>query len=57
MLVVLPAPLGPMNPKTWPRSTWKLTLSTALTLPNARYRFDNSIWGCDPIMAFTRFRE
>src|SRR5688572_31088466 len=33
MVVDFPAPLGPRNPTTWPRSTVKLTPSTAGTSP------------------------
>src|SRR5271163_1781511 len=36
--VVLPAPLGPSNPKTSPRRTSKLTLSTAVKLPKRLVR-------------------
>src|ERR1700722_3004227 len=36
--VVLPAPLGPSNPKTSPRRTSKLTLSTAVKAPNRLVR-------------------
>ncbi len=32
-VVVLPAPLGPRNPKISPRFTWKETPSTARTVP------------------------
>ena len=32
--VVLPAPLGPMSPLTWPDGTDMVTLSTATTPPN-----------------------
>src|SRR5947207_3584033 len=32
--VVLPAPLGPMTPSTWPGSTVKVTPARALTPPN-----------------------
>src|SRR5439155_20129192 len=33
MVVVLPAPLGPRKPTISPRSTWKVTLSMAITGP------------------------
>src|SRR5271168_3933062 len=36
--VVLPAPLGPSNPKTSPRRTSKLTLSTAVKVPKRLVR-------------------
>src|SRR5271156_5893470 len=36
--VVLPAPLGPSNPKTSPRRTSKLTLSTAVKAPKRLVR-------------------
>ena len=36
IVVVLPAPLGPINPQISPADTEKLTLSTALTLPKLR---------------------
>src|SRR5271156_433500 len=36
--VVLPAPLGPSSPKTSPRRTSKLTLSTAVKLPKRLVR-------------------
>lgn len=36
MLVVLPAPLGPMNPNTSPRRTENDSRSTALVDPNTR---------------------
>src|SRR4051794_11538641 len=35
MVVVLPAPLGPRKPKTWPSATSRLTPSTAGTPLNA----------------------
>jgi hypothetical protein len=33
IVVVLPAPFGPRKPRISPRSTRKLTSSTAMTLP------------------------
>src|SRR3954453_18991784 len=39
MVVVLPAPLGPRNAKISPRSTLKLTLSTAVKFPKVLTRF------------------
>ena len=40
--VVLPAPLAPMIPTSSPRSTLKLTLSTALSPPKLFVTFCNS---------------
>src|SRR5260370_9894475 len=37
-MVVLPAPLGPSSPKTSPRRTSKLTLSTAVNAPKRLVR-------------------
>src|SRR5713226_8111162 len=37
-IVVLPAPLGPSSPKTSPRRTSKLTLSTAVKVPKRLVR-------------------
>ena len=36
MTVVLPAPLAPSNPTTWPGSTRTSTASTAVKEPNLR---------------------
>src|SRR4029077_20249883 len=38
MTVLLPAPLGPRNPKISPWSTWRSTPSTAFTSPKWRTR-------------------
>ena len=49
-MVVLPAPLGPIMQNTLPRSTSKLTSSTAITLPYS-FRSDTicrSIWSFHP---------
>ncbi len=43
MVVDLPAPLGPRNPSTSPRSTVKETLLTATFAPNALVRFSTLI--------------
>ena len=48
MLVVFPAPLGPIKPNTSPGKTLKLTRFTATVLPNVRTRFSNSIAGREP---------
>src|SRR5439155_17679988 len=45
MVVVFPAPLGPSRPKTTPGDTWKVTSSTAATLPS--YTFER----CETSMA------
>ena len=38
MVVVLPEPLGPSNPKTWPRGTWMERSSTARIRPKRLVR-------------------
>ena len=38
IVVDLPAPFGPRNPSTSPRATLKVTLSTAVKLPNRLVR-------------------
>ena len=43
MVVVLPAPLGPRKPVTFPSLTVKLRSSTARTDPNRLVRFLDSI--------------
>ena len=43
MLVVLPAPLGPMKPNTSPRCTENDNRSTALVDPNTRVTLSNRI--------------
>src|SRR5436190_15434271 len=43
MIVLLPAPLGPSNPKTSPRLTEKLTRSTAIFSPKRFTRSTTSI--------------
>src|SRR5947207_53173 len=43
MIVLLPAPLGPSNPKTSPRLTEKLTRSTAILSPKRFTRSTTSI--------------
>src|SRR3954462_13118160 len=48
MVVDLPAPLGPRKPRTSPRSTVKVTSSTARLAPNVLTRFSIRI------MAFIR---
>src|SRR5205085_9948640 len=47
MIVLLPAPLGPSNPKTSPRLTEKLTRSTAIFSPKRFTRSTTSIIGDD----------
>ena len=42
-VVVLPAPLGPRNPTTLPRSTVKLTWSTAVRPAKRLVRLSTSI--------------
>jgi hypothetical protein len=48
MLVDLPAPLGPSNPKIVPGSAVKLTPSTATRSPYAFRRFSTSIMNARP---------
>jgi hypothetical protein len=43
IVVVLPAPLGPRNPKTSPSLMWNVRLSTAVKSPNFLVRFSASI--------------
>src|SRR5437764_8660178 len=47
MIVLLPAPLGPSNPKTSPLLTEKLTRSTAIFSPKRFTRSTTSIMGDD----------
>src|SRR5215469_4181570 len=50
-MLVLPAPLGPMTAKNWPRSTARLTPARAATPPKLRYRFSSArspIRSCTP---------
>ena len=43
MVVLLPAPLGPKNPRTSPLAAAKLTSSTATALPKTLRKFFTSI--------------
>ncbi len=43
IVVVLPAPFGPMNPYIAPRGIVRSSLSTAVTLPNVFVTPTNSI--------------
>src|SRR5688572_21314405 len=45
MVVVLPAPFGPINPKISPRSTSKLTSSTATVEPYRLARWETAMTG------------
>src|SRR5437870_12281840 len=45
MLVVFPAPFGPMKPKTCPRPTSNDTSCTARVVPKKRYRRRSSMIG------------
>src|SRR5215831_10870093 len=50
-MLVLPAPLGPMTAKNWPRSTARLTPARAATPPKLRCRFSSArspIRSCTP---------
>src|SRR5437667_4337536 len=51
MIVLLPAPLGPSKPKTSPRFTEKLTVSTAVWSPKLLTRSTTSIIGEDCAIA------
>src|SRR5688572_24638593 len=44
--VVLPAPLAPTRPWTWPAVAWKDTPSRAVLLPNDRERLMTSTTAC-----------
>ena len=48
IVVVLPEPLAPMNPTTWPRKMSNDTSRTASTLPNLRERLRTEIIGSPP---------
>src|SRR5512146_894555 len=50
MVVVFPAPLGPRKPRISPRSTRKLTSSTAVTRPYRLVRFWTSITVSTPLI-------
>src|SRR5438093_13694349 len=51
MVVVLPAPLGPMNPYTSPRSSLSVSRSRAYRSPYILVRSRVSIIGTDPLAA------
>ena len=57
MVVVLPAPLGPRNPKISPVRTPRLRLETAVTVPNRRVRFVVSMARVIPTFRFDQLNR
>ena len=49
MVVVLPAPLGPRKPTTWPAGTLNERSSSAVSVPNVRRRPSSSKWSAHPV--------